>query len=78
MSETGGGANGVWKWIAAILVAVLLAGAPAIVMAVRAPTNEEVDLIHERQLQMLVKLSQLEEQLSNLERELEEHEAGDS
>jgi uncharacterized protein YpmS len=55
---------GVWKWIAAILVAVMLAGAPAIVQAVRAPSQAEVDLIRERQNTVLQRLAAIDVQIA--------------
>ena len=58
MSENGGVApNGVWKWIAAILIAIMLAGAPSIVQAIKAPSQEEVDIIRERQNIVLQRLA---------------------
>lgn len=57
------GNGGVWKWIAAILVAIMLAGAPSIVQAIKSPSQEEVDLIRERQNTVLQRLAVLESQL---------------
>lgn len=82
MSEGGGVApNGIWKWIAAILVAILIAGAPGLVQAIKAPSQEEVDLIRERQVQVLIRLAAIDEQLqanetllTELQHELREHE----
>jgi hypothetical protein len=54
--------EGVWKWVAAILVAIMLAGAPSIVQAIKAPSQDEVDLIHERQNLVLQRLAVLESQ----------------
>jgi hypothetical protein len=59
--------NGVWKWIAAVLVAVMLAGAPSIIQAVKAPSQEEVDAIRERQVQVLIRLAGIDEQLQTNE-----------
>jgi len=53
--------NGVWKWVAAVLVAVMLAGAPSIVQAIKAPSKEEVNIIRERQQQVLLRLGVMEE-----------------
>ena len=62
------GANGgVWKWIAAILVTVLIAGAPAIVQAVRSPTREDVDEVRERQVESLIHLAELDEKVFALQ-----------
>ena len=62
------GANGgVWKWIAAILVTVLIAGAPAIVQAVRSPTRDDVDVIRDRQVQVLIHLGELDQQVLALQ-----------
>lgn len=73
--------NGLWKWLCAILVAIMLAGAPGIVQAVRAPTAEEVNIIRERQYQVLQRLAVVEEKLqanqlllAELQKELREHE----
>jgi uncharacterized protein YpmS len=64
VSENGSLApNGVWKWITAILVAILIAGAPGMVQAIKAPSQEEVDLIRERQVQVLIRLAAIDEQL---------------
>jgi len=66
---------GVWKWIAAILVTILIAGAPAIIQAVRSPTRGEVDYIRERQVQVLIHLGELDQQvlaLQDLIRDLRE------
>ena len=57
--------NGVWKWIAAICIAVMLAGAPSIIQAIKAPSQEEVDLIRERQVQVLIRLASIDEQLQS-------------
>jgi hypothetical protein len=58
MSENGSVApNGIWKWIAAILIAIMLAGAPSIIQAIKAPTQEEVDIIRERQNLVLQRLA---------------------
>ena len=53
--------NGIWKWVAAILVAIILAGAPGMVQAIKAPSKEEVNIIRERQQQVLLRLGVMEE-----------------
>lgn len=66
MAESGT-ANGVWKWVSALLAAIMLAGAPGYVQAIRAPSQSEVDVIRERQIDVLVRLSQIDEQIANLQ-----------
>lgn len=61
--------NGVWKWITAVLVAIMLAGAPSIIQAIKAPSQEEVDFIRERQNVVLQRLAVLETQI-NINQEL--------
>lgn len=74
MNETGSVANGVWKWIAALLATVLIAGTPAIIQTLRAPSSSDVQQIRDRQLEVLVRLATIEAQLDELERRLEAHE----
>jgi hypothetical protein len=64
-TDGGGAANGVWKWIAALLAAVMLAGAPGFVHAIQSPTQAEVDLIRERQQQVLQRLAVIEVQIND-------------
>jgi uncharacterized protein YpmS len=73
--------NGYWKWVAAILISIMLAGSPAIILAIRAPTAEEVNIIRERQNQVLQRLAVLEERVETnqvliieLQQLLREHE----
>lgn len=80
MQGEAGSVNGVWKWIAALLAAIMLAGLPGIIQSYRTPTKAEVDFIRERQNQVLVRLAQLDERvlnnslmLSELQRRLEQH-----
>lgn len=63
--------NGVWKWVAAVLVAVMLAGAPAIIQAIKAPSRDEVNLIRERQNTVLQRLAVIETEIQQ-QRELQE------
>lgn len=64
MSEEGAiHPNGVWKWIAAICISIMLAGSPSIIQAIKAPSQDEVDLIRERQVQVLIRLAAIDEQL---------------
>ena len=79
--------NGVWKWIAAILIAIMLAGAPSIVQAIKAPSQAEVDIIRERQNVVLQRLAGIDiyivqnrellhenqELLLQIQQELQEH-----
>ncbi len=58
--------NGVWKWIAALLLTVMLAGSPAIWLAITAPTATEVDLIRERQQLVLQQIPVLNSEISAL------------
>lgn len=76
-----GHTNGIWKWIAAILIAILLAGAPGIVQAIKAPSQEEVEIIRERQVQILIRLAAIDQQIAtaeelilDLQQELRRHE----
>lgn len=64
-SAEAGAANGVWKWVAALLVAIMLAGIPGIVQAYRSATKEEMEIIRERQNQVLIRLAQIDERLEN-------------
>jgi hypothetical protein len=79
VNETGS-VNGVWKWLAALLAAILLAGLPGIIQLYRAPTKAEVEFIRERQNQVLVRLAQIDERITinrelilEIKRELELH-----
>lgn len=82
MSEGGAvSSNGVWKWVAAIVVAIMLAGAPGVVQALKAPSQEEVDFIRERQVQVLIRLAAIDQQIAanqalllELQSELRSHE----
>ena len=58
--------DGVWKWVAALLLAVMLAGAPGIVQAIRAPSKDQVELIQERQQVVLQRLAAQETQIEFL------------
>jgi len=61
VNENGGAMpNGVWKWVAAVLVAVILAGAPGMVQAIKAPSQEEVNIIRERQNIVLQRLAAID------------------
>jgi hypothetical protein len=84
------GDGGLWKWVAAILVAIIMAGSPAVWLAATAPSREEVDLIRERQNTVLQRLAVIEsrvdinqerlreilEQLELLRQELSRHTNG--
>ena len=63
--------GGVWKWLAAILAAVILAGLPGLIYATRAPTAAEVDLIRERQQLVLQRLAVIEQRLDNIDKSLQ-------
>jgi di/tricarboxylate transporter len=63
---TDGAGDGVWKWVAAICVAIMLAGVPGIIHAVRSPTTAEVDVIRERQQSVLQRLAVLEVRIMDL------------
>jgi hypothetical protein len=56
--------------VAALLSAILLAGAPGILFAFRAPTRDEVDLIRERQQIVLQRLAVLEAQNEELQADI--------
>lgn len=71
MSESGAvHPNGIWKWIAAILVAIILAGSPGIVQAIKAPSKEDVNLIRDRQQEILVRLGVIDERIKESEEQL--------
>jgi hypothetical protein len=82
VSENGSVApNGIWKWIAAILIAIMLAGAPSIVQAIKAPSQAEVDIIRERQNLILQRLTAIDiyivqnrDLLMEIQEELRAHE----
>ena len=61
-----------WKWVSAVLIAIMLAGLPAVVQAVRAPTKEDVAEIQEGQVEILVRITALESKLMDVERRLNE------
>ena len=74
--------NGVWKWIAGILIAIMLAGLPGVIQTFRAPSRAQIELIVERQNMVLQRLAVLEVQMSinqalikDLQVELRTHEA---
>lgn len=84
MQGEAGAANGVWKWVAALLAAIMLAGAPGIIQTYRTPTRAEVEFIRERQNQVLVRLAQIDERITNtqlllveIQRDLQAHEQRD-
>lgn len=56
-------ANGVWKWITAIVVTAMLAGAPGYIIAIRSPSQAEVALIRDRQIDILQRLAVVERRL---------------
>lgn len=67
MANETGGANGVWKWVSALLAAIMLAGSPGYVQALRTPSESEVSIIRERQTEILIRMSQIDEQIANLQ-----------
>ena len=76
--QTDGG--GLWKWVAAMLSAILLAGAPGMVYALKTPSSEEVKIIRERQDDVRIRLAIVEAQLKEnavliqqLREEIREH-----
>lgn len=65
MSEEGAvSPNGIWKWIAAILIAIILAGAPGMIQAIKAPTREEVEEIRDQQSVILQRLATIDSLLA--------------
>ena len=73
MTDEAGALSGdFWKWVSAVLIAIMLAGLPAIVQAVRAPTNDDVAEIREGQVQILIRITALEARLMDIERRLDE------
>lgn len=72
--------EGVWKWIAALLLAVMLAGLPGIVQSFRTPSSHDFNIVRERQNVVLRRLDVLNEKLTfdrkliiELQRELHQH-----
>lgn len=55
--------SAVWKWVAAILATILLAGAPGMVYALKSPSQADVKLIRDRQDDVRIRLSVVEAQL---------------
>lgn len=64
MATNGGSqVNGVWKWLAAICLTVLISGAPGILYALRTwNTQSQVEIIRERQDDVRTRLAVLEAQ----------------
>lgn len=54
--------NGVWKWIAGILVALMLGGVPGYIMLLRAPTASDFQEVQENQQELLTRIAVLETQ----------------
>lgn len=65
--------EGVWKWIAAILLSIMLAGSPAVIQAIRAPSREDVQEIQDSQVELLVRLARVETELAIVKMQLEAH-----
>jgi hypothetical protein len=55
-----GEVNGLWKWIAAILAAIMLAGLPGYIQLLRAPSTADFVLVRERQNDVLQRLAVIE------------------
>ena len=73
MNANGNGNGGTpWRWIAAICAAIMLAGAPGIVYALRTwGLNEQVGIIKERQDDVRIRLGILESQNDELRHQVE-------
>jgi hypothetical protein len=69
VSESGamGEVTGLWKWIAAILAAILLAGLPGYIQLLRAPSTADFVLVRERQNDVLQRLAVIEQRLSDMD-----------
>lgn len=59
-----------WRWVAATLIVLLLAGAPGYVHLYMGPTKEQVDRIGERQQDVLQRLGILEQKQIGIEEEI--------
>ena len=65
--------GGFWKWVTALLAAVMLGGLPGYIhLYVDSPKRGEVDFIRERQETVLQRLVVLELQIARLQEELKE------
>lgn len=62
--------NGVWKWIAAILAAALLAGAPGYIRLLVGPTAQDVDRLRMQVRDLELQQARLSEQILVLQREI--------
>jgi hypothetical protein len=66
--EQGAMGNGVWKWLAALLAATLLAGLPGYInLYLHSPTRSEVDLLRDRQELVLQRLAAIDIRLMDVE-----------
>lgn len=68
--------NGVWKWIAAILVAILLSGLPGyinlLIYQQNTPSKADLGIIADRQQNVLQRLAVVESKLDEAHAKLEE------
>jgi hypothetical protein len=53
-----------WKWVAASMLLIMLAGAPSYIELLRGPTTGEVAIIRERQDSVLQRLAALDVRLA--------------
>ena len=58
--------EGVWKWVAAILAAIMLAGLPGYIQLLRGPSATDVTVIRDRQQDVLQRLAVLEAEVVEL------------
>lgn len=59
-----------WKWISALLATILLAGSPGIVYALRSPSPDQVNVIQERQQNVLQRLAVAENEIVALQNQV--------
>ena len=61
----------VWRWVAAIVVAAMLAGAPGYINVVRSPSRDDLAEISDRQQIVLQRLAAIDAQIAddNVERD---------
>jgi hypothetical protein len=65
----GDGNRDVWKWITAIIFTAMIAGAPGYIIAIRSPSQAEVQLIRDRQIDVLQRLAVAERRLDDSDTE---------
>jgi peptidoglycan hydrolase CwlO-like protein len=66
-----GNGVGLWKWLAGILCAILLAGVPGLVYAIQAPSKDDWQEINDEQQKLNVQVQVLQAQLMTLQMQYE-------